>query len=569
MNNTVDDSSAPGTGTGTTGRGALRMLLLEDSAFDAELLQEALAALYPDAQLDLVHTEDGFLQALQRGGYRLILSDHQLPGFDGEQALELALAHAPEVPFIFVSGVIGEDNAVELLKRGATDYVSKGRLGRLAVVLERALREVEATQARRDAEERLRAALEAAESAQAAAEAAKAEAERSNLAKDRFLAILSHELRTPLAPVSLAARVLERALDVPEKYRDLLPMIQRNVALEARLIDDLLDHTSIASGKLGLNFQRVDLQALIPDVLSMVDEPVRKQGLSIELQLQPEPVLVRADPARLQQVVSNLVRNAVKFSGPGGRIVLRTEVDGDSVTLTCRDEGIGIEPEALGRIFTPFEQADGEVARRLGGLGLGLAIARHLVTEHGGEMAAASAGRDRGATFTVTLPRISLEERPALAPPAESALPAAPAAPGTDAPCRLLLVEDNPDAAEILAICLQEYGYQAELAASCADALALARAKPFDVVLTDLGLPDGSGVDIGRTLSPQLPVVALSGYGAAADLRRTQAAGFAGHLVKPAEPEEVHTALQQALARYRPAAGGGAAQQQQQQQQRA
>ena len=516
----------------------LRVLLLEDSAFDAELLQEALCALYPAAVLELVRDEDGFLQALARGGFDVILSDHELPGFGGEQALDHAVALAPQVPFIFVSGVIGEDNAVELLKRGATDYVSKGRLGRLEIVLDRALREAEARRARQSAEEQLRTALEVAE-------VAKAEAERSNQAKDRFLAILSHELRTPLAPVALAARLLEKAITVPEKYRDLLPMIQRNVALEARLIDDLLDHTSIASGKLGLNFEPVDLQALIPDVLAMVAEPLRKQQLSVDLQLQPEPAVVRADPQRLQQVVSNLVRNAIKFSRPGGRITLRTEVVGDTVTLTCSDTGIGIEPDALHRIFTPFEQADGEVARRLGGLGLGLAIARHLVIEHGGELTADSAGRDLGATFTVSLPCISREHKPAL-----TGL-AVPTVAAHGAVCRLLLVEDNVDAAETLALCLQEYGYEAQHAGSCADALALARSQDFDVVLTDLGLPDGSGVDVGRQLSATLPVVALSGYGAAADLRRTSVAGFVGHLVKPAEPEEVHAALQQALARYR------------------
>ncbi len=641
----------------------LHVLLLEDSAFDAELLQETLLAVYPRAVVDWVTHAAAFAEALARGGHEVILSDHQLPSFGGAEALDMARNKAPRVPFIFVSGVIGEDNAVELLKRGATDYVSKSRLSRLPVVLERALREVDERAARDRAEGRLREAhltfdrvvdalrdyavilldplgritqwsraaqevfgyrpqdvlgrsvavlhtaedrtagaldrtlrravadgkaatqrwmvrrdgsqlwaestlsplfsaggelagfckiardttaehqaAQALHAAKEQAEAARAEAERASLAKDRFLAVLSHELRTPLAPVTIATHILEKAATVPEKYSDLLPMIRRNVALEARLIDDLLDLAAITSGKLGLKPAPVDMHALLRQVLDMVADQIGQRQLRLELDLAAGPAVVRVDGARMQQVLSNLLRNAIKFSNPGGLVEVRTRLQDGLLTLTCRDEGMGIEPAALRRIFTAFEQADREVAHRLGGLGLGLAIARHLVTEHGGELTAHSDGRGQGATFTLTLRCTSIEDVPALTGSPHPPVPAAARA-GT----RLLLVEDNVDAAETLALCLEEYGYAVDHAGTCADALHLAATRAFDIVLTDLGLPDGTGVDIGRSLSPTLPVVALSGYGAASDRRRTSAAGFSGHLVKPAEPEEVHALLQQVL----------------------
>ncbi|RYY94883.1 MAG: response regulator [Comamonadaceae bacterium] len=563
----------------------------------------------------------------------------------------------PRVPFIFVSGVIGEDNAVEMLKRGATDYVSKSRLVRLPLVIDRALREVSQRQARDTAQVQLREANaifarvvdslrnyavilvdnagtvrswnQAAEdifgygrdemigrSAEIlftpedraagtfsremqdalrhgkaddnrwlmrrdglrlwaegvlmplysdneahngfskivrdatadyrdaeALRAAKEEAERANQAKDRFLAVLSHELRTPLSPIATAAHLLERTASVPPKYQNLLPMIQRNVALEARLIEDLLDLTAISAGKVSLKPRLVDMHNLVQVVVDMLQDQLREKQLHLHLHLQLDAPRheVSADEARLQQVLWNLLRNAIKFTPEEGRIEVRSRIEGPHFVLEVADSGIGIEAEALPRIFSAFEQADREVSQRFGGLGLGLAIARGLVAEHKGELSVASPGRGKGATFTLRL-RTQVQ------------LDASGGAPGITGDedgaggWRLLLVEDNHDAAETIVMCLETYGYEVTHVGTCAEAVRTARQREFDIVLTDLGLPDGSGIDVGRALSKSLPVVALSGYGATPDLQRSAMAGFSGHLVKPAEPQAIHAALQKALA---------------------
>ncbi|WP_066338677.1 hybrid sensor histidine kinase/response regulator [Azohydromonas lata] len=637
------------------GRG-LQVLLLEDSRFDAELIGECLREHYPSSRLQVVSDEAGFAAALAAAPQpQLVLSDYELPGFSGAQALELARVLAPQVPFIFVSGVIGEDNAVELLKRGATDYVSKSRLQRLPVVVERALREVAERDGRDRAERQLREAdalharvvdalhdyavivldregcirswnrgaqdvfgfareqvlghradllytpqdrrafvfedglqqalaqgkatdarwmmrrdgsqrrvegltmplhggaagepsgfckvlhdVTEAHAHEARLRAAKEEAEQANQAKDRFLAMLSHELRTPLTPISSAVYLLEQVAQIPAQYRKLLPMIRRNVALEARLIEDLLDLTSINAGKLTLHLQPVDMHRLVQAVAEMLAEEVATKRLQLTLALQAPHSVVMADEARMQQVLWNVVRNAIKFTPEGGRITLRTaSVDG-GFTVTCTDDGIGIDAAALPHLFTPFRQGDSDTTRRFGGLGLGLAIARGLVGEHGGSIEAASDGLGLGTRVTIRVP-VSLQ-------PAQSAdAPAAPSLAEDDG-TRLLLVEDNEDAAEAMRLSLEDLGYRVTHVGTRAAALSVARERHFDVVLTDLGLPDGSGIDVGRALCGSCPVIALSGYGAPSDVERSTRAGFSGHVVKPADPSAVHTLLQRVLA---------------------
>lgn len=513
----------------------LKVLLLDDSRFDAELLRENLALTHPRAMVTVVAGERAFKEALAARRYDVILSDYMIPGYGGADALDHARVAAPYTPFIFVSGVIGEDNAVEMLKRGATDYVSKSRLTRLPVVLERALREV--------------AQREAADRAVEALRAARDEAERANQAKDRFLAVLSHELRTPLTPIAAAAQVLQESATVPEAHSHLLPMIRRNIALEARLIEDLLDLTAIAAGKVSLKIEAVDMHRLIGVVIDMVAQDIQGHDLQVVTALEASQSSVTGDEARMHQVVWNILRNAIKFTPPKGTIELRTASADGRFTMSCTDSGIGIEAGALPRIFTPFEQADTEVSRQFGGLGLGLAIARGLVLDQGGELTAASDGRGKGATFALSLkvaaePAAGTASAPSVSPACDSQPDAAAGAPA----CRMLLVEDNPDSADILAMGMEAYGYEVTLAGSCAQALDKAASQLFDVVVTDLGLPDGSGIEIGRALSGRLPVIALSGYGTAQDVKRSSSAGFAGHLVKPASLAAVHAMVQKVLA---------------------
>jgi signal transduction histidine kinase len=513
----------------------IRVLLLEDSRFDAELLRETLRATHPAAELQWVPDEPSYVAALAPGSHDVILSDFELHGYSGAHALDHARRVAPATPFIFVSGVIGEDNAVELLKRGAVDYVSKQRLARLPLVLNRALREV----AERAARERAEA--QAREDA-AALRAAMQEAERANRAKDRFLAVLSHELRTPLAPVVAAAHVLQQCATVPERYAHLLPMITRNVTLEARLIEDLLDLTSISADKISIKKAPTDMHRLVTEVVEMVRASAIEKRQQIVMAWNAERTVVSGDEARLQQVLWNIVRNAIKFTDAGGRIALSTRSDDTSFVFECTDNGIGIDAAALPRIFTAFEQADPEVSARYGGLGLGLAIAKGLVRHHAGDLRASSDGRGRGASFTLRLPLDTSAQPPdAPADPAAASLPA-------EVRCRLLLVEDNADAAEAMSLSLAIYGYDVTSAPTLRGALDEAERSRFDIVVTDLGLPDGSGIEIGRLLGVHSPVIALSGYGAPQDVQRTLSAGFAAHLVKPADPAAVHSAVQKVLS---------------------
>jgi CheY-like chemotaxis protein/anti-sigma regulatory factor (Ser/Thr protein kinase) len=272
----------------------------------------------------------------------------------------------------------------------------------------------------------------------------------------------------------------------------------------------------------------------------MVDDSVQEKTIQIALELHADNPWVDADQARMQQVLWNIVRNAVKFTPQGGRVTLRTATRDGLFTLSCSDTGIGIATEALPRIFHPFEQADAQVAHSYGGLGLGLAIAHGLMAQHGGTITASSDGRGTGATFSISLPCAT-----GISAPAEVAAPAAQAPAASK---RVLLVEDNEDAAMALAMCLEVYGYVVEHVGTCAAALQAARTRSFDAVLTDLGLPDGSGIDVGRALSPMLPVLALSGYGQEQDRKRSADAGFRAHLVKPADPAEVHAKLTQVLS---------------------
>lgn len=270
------------------------------------------------------------------------------------------------------------------------------------------------------------------------------------------------------------------------------------------------------------------------------------EGLHLALDLLASNALVEADPVRMQQVLWNIFRNAVKFTLNGGDIHIRSKLLAGKLVLTCTDTGIGIDSEALPRIFTAFEQADSEISQRFGGLGLGLAIASGLVGKHGGRITAASDGRHRGATFTRVLAAVDA---------VRAMRTASVAAPGRVHPsedvCRLLLVEDNVDAASAMVLSLEAYGYRVTHALTQASALAMIGARSFDIVVTDLGLPDGSGIEVGRALRGLVPVIALSGYGTARDVEQSISAGFAGHLIKPVDPEIMHAMIQRVLSQHR------------------
>ena len=623
----------------------LHLLLVEDNALDAELTIAQLERADYAVDASIVYDSAAFIAALDEGRFDVILADFVMPTFSGIEALTIASERTPDTPFIFVSGLLGEEHAVDMLKRGATDYVLKQRLQRLPAVVRRAMREsaersqrIAVERALRETETHFRLLIDAlkdyavitldpegrirtwnaaserilgfpaqdvlgqsanifyaqedrdsgvfddeletarregsasddrwlwrkdghsffasgvttairsehdeligfskivrdATDAHMAADAlrlAKDQAESANRAKDHFLAVLSHELRTPLTPILAAVRLLEMKHSLPREAHPTLDLIRRNVELEARLIDDLLDLTSIARGKLSLNFANVALDALLTSALDMSEADLRAKSLTLETHFDAARFVVLGDAARLQQIVWNLMKNAVKFTPSGGRIEVRTwNPDAMTIAVSVTDSGIGISAEALPRIFSAFEQADDSITRSFGGLGLGLAIASTLAQKHGGTLSAYSEGRDTGARFTLTLPLAKVQPAPEDEPLVETA--------STEEGRRLkvLLVEDNEQTSSAMAEVLEMLGHEVTVAVTVAQALERAKGGPFDLLVSDIGLPDGSGLDIARawqTLQPDRPSVAITGYGMDEDIRRCREAGFRDHLTKP------------------------------------
>lgn len=374
---------------------------------------------------------------------------------------------------------------------------------------------------------------------------AKDAAEGANKAKDHFLAVLSHELRTPLNPALMAATILEQSPQLPPDLRDDIAIIRRNVELEARLIDDLLDLTRITRGKLTLAWRIIDgCQVLRHAVETCQAEAVDKEQV-LDVKLPEAPVNVYVDPARLQQVFWNLLKNAIKFTPDHGRITVHaaaTEHGGLRVEIS--DTGKGIEPAALPSIFDAFEQGGLNITKRYGGLGLGLAICKGLVGMHNGSIHASSDGPGKGSTFVVELPAPPSElEEPAPGSRGTAAAHASPASSG----CHILLVEDHESTAVMTARLLRSFGHSVTTADRMQCALEKFAKGSFDLVISDLGLPDGSGQELIRQLLLQRPVkaIALSGYGMETDVQQSIQAGFLEHLVKPINVRQ----LQDAVAR--------------------
>ena len=378
------------------------------------------------------------------------------------------------------------------------------------------------------------------------------EAVKASRAKDDFLAALSHELRTPLNPVLLLASDAANDLSLPSAAREAFAIVRKYVELEARLIDDLLDLTSIVRGKLPVQRQSVEIHSVLSEAATTMQAELTEKHITFVLQPAAPASFVEGDPVRLLQVFLNLLRNAVKFTPAGGAITVTTELaPSRTLTIQFSDTGIGLTRPELERAFDAFEQgehATGRGSQRFGGLGLGLAIARQLVELHDGSISAVSKGRDQGAKFVVKLP---LAARPAAAD-ASPPLNRRPSPPPDGEPqaYRLLLVEDHEPTRGALHKLLLRRGYDVVYAGSLAEARARAEEQTFDLLVSDIGLPDGDGNDLMAELRDQfgLKGIALTGYGMARDVERSRAAGFITHLTKPVRIEALDAALAQALA---------------------
>lgn len=526
----------------------VRLILVEDDEDDMILTTQLLRDIgMTRFDVKWVNHYPAALEELRANCHDVCLADYRLGEHNGVDLVKEAISHGCRVPIILLTGQGDHEIDIAAMNAGAADFLNKGQI--TPSMLERSIRY--AIQHRRMEEQRIGFLRE---------QSARAEAEAANRAKDQFLAILSHELRTPLTAVLMSASALELEKSVPGKSRELVQIIKRNAELEARLIDDLLDVTRIARGKLEIRREIVDLHSQIHDAVHLsCGAEIAAKGVNVQTNLQAQEYHVWGDAARLQQVLWNLIRNAVKFTPEGGEIEVITsnrtsgafeQTDSlgqrtlpQTILVEVRDTGIGIDPQALPKIFNAFEQVDRTITRQFGGLGLGLAIGRALVELHGGRISAQSTGRNQGSTFSIELPVAVTVE--GVGPKDE---PTDPQLGDVSRDVSILLVEDHPDTARAMSKILKKRGYQVHSAPSMAQALQIAEKTEFDLLISDIGLPDGSGLELMRALCSKRPVkgIALSGFGMEEDVSKSHAAGFTEHLTKPVDIKHLEDAIARA-----------------------
>jgi PAS domain S-box-containing protein len=372
-------------------------------------------------------------------------------------------------------------------------------------------------------------------------EAAKTKAEKVSKAKDDFLAVLSHELRTPLTPALAAAGYLaDHVSNLPADLREEIATIRRNIQLEARLIDDLLDFTRIIRGKMELHFEIVDAHRVLREIIEVVGDDIIDKELDFGISLFAREHHIWADPVRIRQVFWNLVRNAVKFTPWRGHVGISSSNDKEGrFQLEVSDTGIGIEPEQQSRVFNAFEQESHSVTREFSGLGLGLTISKSLLDLHGGRIEVESRGKNCGASFKVTLDTLH-EDELASEQPIGDAFPS----PKT---LRILLVEDHADTRRTLSRLLTRVGHKVSSTDHVESALSLLDSRRFDTLVSDIGLPDRSGYELVSLAKQrhQFKAIALSGFGMEEDVRRSLAAGFDHHVTKPVDFQTLRNLLSQ------------------------
>jgi signal transduction histidine kinase len=468
----------------------------------------------------------------------LVLMDGNMPGLDGFQtaALMKQRESSRDIPIIFVTGMYGDTRyAARGYSVGAIDYVVKpfdpelmrAKVSAHVAHYQRGLQLKQQTQLLVEKERQAAAARAAAEAAEVA-----------NRAKDELLAMVSHELRTPLNTILGWAELLVSgkcgALD--ERAVRAAATISRNARLQSQLIEDLLDVSRIASGTLRLNLQRSDVARLVSAQAESARPAALAKQVTVEIEVARAPLEASCDPARIEQVMTNLLSNAIKFSPRGSRVMVR--LDGDEHTWTVRvsDQGPGIPPDLLPHIFEPFWQADRTSTRRHGGLGLGLAIVRRIVELHGGEIDAHSQS-DRGTTFTIRVPLEPVAATLAeLTERATSKLQVLAVPSRRLDGMRLLVVDDDPDARELLRALFDEAGARVTTCESTEEARVALAADRYELVVSDLAMPGEDGCALARSLEHRLPAIAVSAHGTDEDRERALTAGFAAHVSKPFDP---------------------------------
>ncbi|WP_414675037.1 response regulator [Massilia sp. CFBP9012] len=496
--------------------------------------------------------------------FAVILLDVNMPGMDGFETAEAIhqRTRSADIPIIFVTAFLADEiDRLKAYQRGAADFLftpvipqilhakvsvfvtlamKNEELKRQAEKLSQHASELTATNRRlvREMEER-RAA------------------ERKSHAKDEFLAMLGHELRNPLSAITSASSLIGLAGAAPDTVARARAIIQRQSQHLSRIVDDLLDLSRAMSGKILLARQATDLSRLVASCLETFRATGRTDGYRIAVELAPG--WVDGDPTRLEQIVSNLLDNALKYTPNGGAIDISLARTGNDVMLCVRDSGVGIPPELLPQVFDVFVQGAISIDRSQGGLGIGLSLVRRLVELHGGSVAADSPGAGLGSSFTIRLPGAELAQStgaadpcaPAISPPLDTGKPS------------VLLIEDNDDGREMMATMLAAYGYPVHQAADGLQGVSQAHACRPDAALVDIGLPGIDGYEVARRLRADpathaIRLIAVTGYGLPEDQRRVMEAGFDQHLVKPVQIDRLLEALAP-LSTPAPASAGAAA----------
>jgi len=563
----------------------VNILLVDDESRNLDVLESFLQS--SSYRLIRAQSAEDALLLLLEGDFAVIVLDINMPGMSGIELANLIKQRkrTQHIPIIFLTAYYQEDKDVlEGYGTGAVDYLTKpvnpqilkSKIGVFvdlfcktrALAASNAAMELEVTQ-RQNAEAALKQANDELEervaartadlirvneelrASEAALRVSEARAKAASQAKDDFLATLSHELRTPLNPVLLLATEAASNSSLPAEARADFETIAKNVALEARLIDDLLDITRIAHGKVALNLHPVDAHAILQDALAMVREEIDQKQIKVTLNLTGNPPIVKGDDVRLKQVFWNVIKNAAKFTPTLGQINIESDILDDQETLVVKitDTGIGMTPMELDRIFEAFSQGDHATqgsSHRFGGMGLGLAISRMMVKLHAGSITASSPGKNRGTTFLIKLP---LQKSPSNGQPVLNGSPTTTVPhPKTDAGHRLrriLLVEDHQPTAVALSQLLIRRKFEVVVAGCLAEARAYVSQNNFDLLISDIGLPDGSGCDLMAELRGRgnLIGIALTGYGMEEDIKRSHTAGFVTQLTKPVSVQALDGAL--------------------------
>ena len=510
---------------------AARLLVVDDE----ESLRITTAAIFENEGyiVDTASSGDEAIDLMNNAEYDLVLTDLHMEGGDGLSVLNRIRRYAPLTISVVLTGFASVESAIAALQEGAYDYLVKpcdiesmkhtirrGVEHRRLMMAEQKAR-LDLQQLNLDLEHRI-------EERTAELKQLNVELAEANRAKDVFLATLSHELRTPLTPVVGWIKLLRSGTLDEKSVAQALDAIERNAWLQSRLIDDLLDTSRIATGKLHFEPKPTDLNLAVKSAVDTVRSSAAQRNIDLSMALWPSSLIVMGEPVRLQQIAWNLVSNAIKFTDPGGKVSITTQLDGKQAQLTVADTGVGIAPEFLPHVFDRFRQADGSTSRRHGGLGLGLAIADALTKMHGGHLEAKSEGVGKGATFSLHMDLATDKVAPEPADTKRHSLEG----------LEVLIVEDSPDTLLLLSTIFRREGAAVTTASSAAEALSRAATTRPHIIVSDIGMPDVDGYQLLEQLRilpglSDVPAIAVSGYASEDDRERALAVGYLALVPKP------------------------------------